>query len=113
MTDAIAAVGEPTRRQLLALLREHEEAMVSDLVAMTGLRQPAVSKHLKVLHEARLVAVRPDGRRRWYRLDAAGLRAIHEWIADFEQVWQDRFDALDALVSEPDPTDHHPEGTHP
>ncbi len=97
--NAIAAVAEPTRRRLLTLLREHEEATVTLLVELTGLNQPMVSKHLKVLATASMVAVRPEGRRRHYRLEPDGFRAINAWLQDFAPLWQARFDALDALVS--------------
>lgn len=93
------AVAEPNRRQLLELLHEHSEATVSELVQATGLRQPQVSKHLKVLATASLVAVRADGRHRRYRLDGQGLQAAHGWFASFEDVWQARLDTLDQLVS--------------
>jgi DNA-binding transcriptional ArsR family regulator len=99
------ALGEANRRHLLELLQEHGESTVSSLVDRSGLRQPSVSKHLKVLSDAHLVTVRPEGRRRHYRLEPIGLRAAYEWFASFEDVWQQRFDALDALVSTeaPDP----------
>ena len=93
------AVGEPNRRQLLQLLHQRDESTVSELVEYSGLRQPQVSKHLKVLAGAELVSVRADGRHRRYRLDGTGLRAAHDWFASFEDVWHARFDALDELVS--------------
>ncbi len=108
MTDAdlvLDAVGETNRRRLLEALHHDREATVSELVAASGMRQPQVSKHLKVLADASLVAVRTDGRYRRYRLDGRGLRAAHDWFASFEDVWQARFDTLDALVS----TDHDPD----
>ena len=114
MTTASAvldAVGEPNRRLLLELLHQRAESTVSELVEASGLRQPQVSKHLKVLAEADLVAVRADGRHRRYRLEGTGLQAAHDWFASFEDVWQMRFDALDELVStDPDPTteEHQP-----
>ncbi|MEE8601591.1 ArsR/SmtB family transcription factor [Euzebya tangerina] len=98
------ALGEPGRRQLMVLLHERGESTVTALVDASGIRQPQVSKHLKVLSHAELVSVRPDGRRRYYRLRPNGLKAAHDWFGQFEDVWQDRFDALDALVSGPDPT---------
>ena len=107
MTDAalvLDAVGEPNRRHLLRLLHERSESTVSELVHASGLRQPQVSKHLRVLAEADLVACRADGRYRRYRLDGRGLQVAHDWFASFEDVWQARFDALDDLVStDPDP----------
>ena len=93
------AVGEPSRRRLLELLHKQHESTVSDLVEASGIRQPQVSKHLKVLADASLVAVRADGRFRRYRLDGRGLRSAHDWFASFEDVWHARFDVLDELVS--------------
>jgi DNA-binding transcriptional ArsR family regulator len=98
------AVGEVNRRRLLELLHERRESTVSGLVEASGMRQPQVSKHLKVLHEASLVSVRADGRHRHYRLDGHGLQSAHDWFASFEDVWRARFDALDELVStDPEP----------
>ncbi len=93
------ALGEANRRQLLELLHQHGESTVTALVERSGLRQPSVSKHLKVLSEADLVTVRPERRQRHYRLEPTGLQAAYEWFASFEDVWQQRFDTLDALVS--------------
>jgi len=93
------AVGEPNRRHLLELLHQRTESTVSELVEASGLRQPQVSKHLKVLADAQLVSARRNGRHRHYRLDGRGLRAAHDWFASFEDVWLTRFDALDELVS--------------
>lgn len=98
------AVGEVNRRRLLELLLERQESTVSELVEASGMRQPQVSKHLKVLARASLVSVRVDGRHRHYRLDGRGLQSANDWFASFEDVWQTRFDVLDALVTtDPDP----------
>ncbi len=104
-TDVVLdAVGEPNRRHLLELLHQRSESTVSELVEVSGLRQPQVSKHLKVLAGAALVSARADGRHRHYRLDGRGLQAAHDWFASFEDVWHARLDALDELVSaDPDP----------
>ncbi len=93
------AVGEPNRRRLLELLHQQDEATVSELVLSSGLNQPQVSKHLKVLARALLVSVRAEGRHRHYRLEGVGLQAAHDWFASFDDVWNARFDALDQLVS--------------
>ncbi|MEZ5382026.1 MAG: metalloregulator ArsR/SmtB family transcription factor [Microthrixaceae bacterium] len=104
-TDLVLDVmGEPNRRRLLELLHQRHESTVSELVDGSGLRQPQVSKHLKVLARAALVSVRADGRHRRYRLDGRGLQAAHDWFASFEDVWHARFDQLDELVStDPNP----------
>ncbi len=107
-TDLILdAVGEPNRRHLLELLHQRSESTVSDLVEASGLRQPQVSKHLKVLAKAELVTARADGRHRHYQLNGRGLQAAHDWFASFEDVWHARFDALDHLVSS-DPDSNSP-----
>lgn len=98
-TDAFNAVAEPRRRLILELLAQGEKP-VGDLVGLTDLAQPVVSKHLRVLREVGLVTVREEGRQRVYRLNTAPLRQIHDWLAAFEQLWQERFDALDAVLEE-------------
>ena len=88
------AIAEPRRRQLLELLRAGERP-AGELVEATGLSQPGVSKHLKLLREAGLVSVRPDGQRRLYRLEPAELAALDAWLKPFRQFWAERLDALD------------------
>ncbi len=97
--DAFNAVAEPRRRELLDVLAGGEMA-VNDLVMRLGLTQPQVSKHLRVLREVGVVQVRGDGRQRLYRLNGAALKPIHDWIKDYEQTWNDRFDALDVVLVE-------------
>ena len=89
-----AAIAEPARRQILELLRERERS-VNELVQRLELSQPGVSKHLRVLREAGLVRVRPDGRRRWYGLRAEPLAELDEWLAPYRRYWADRLDDLE------------------
>jgi DNA-binding transcriptional ArsR family regulator len=97
--DAFNAVAEPRRRQILDLLAGGERP-VNDLVAVLGVAQPQVSKHLKVLREVGLVHVRDEGRQRMYRLDSRPLKAIHDWVKNYEQLWSERFDRMDAVLEE-------------
>ena len=92
-TDAFNAVAEPRRRAILDVLAGGERA-VNELVAVLGLSQPQVSKHLRVLREVGLVEVREDGRQRLYRLNGRLLKPIHDWVKQYEQSWSARFDAL-------------------
>jgi DNA-binding transcriptional ArsR family regulator len=87
-------MAEPHRRQILDLLRTGERS-VNDLVARLKLSQPGVSKHLRVLREAGLVRVRPDGQRRWYGLRAEPLAELDEWLAPYREFWGGRLDALE------------------
>ena len=98
-SDPFNAVAEPRRRQILDLLAGGERS-VGEIVGALGLGQPQASKHLRVLHEVGLVAARQDGRRRLYRLDGQGLKEIHDWVSNFEAIWQERLDRLDAVVAE-------------
>jgi DNA-binding transcriptional ArsR family regulator len=98
-TDAFNAVAEPRRRQILDLLAAGERP-VNDLVELLGLAQPQVSKHLRVLREVDLVHVRDEGRQRMYRLNAEPLKPIHDWLAKYEQAWNERFDLMDNVLEE-------------
>jgi DNA-binding transcriptional ArsR family regulator len=98
-TDAFNAVAEPRRRQILDLLSTGERP-VNELVARLDLAQPQVSKHLRVLREVGLVAVRDDGRQRVYRLDARPLKPIHDWLRGYERMWEQRFEKLDAVLEQ-------------
>jgi DNA-binding transcriptional ArsR family regulator len=98
-TDAFNVVAEPRRRQILDVLVGGERP-VNDIVALLGLAQPQVSKHLRVLREVGLVDVRDDGRRRLYRLDGRPLKPIHDWLRGYEATWNERFDALDDVLGE-------------
>jgi DNA-binding transcriptional ArsR family regulator len=88
------AIAEPNRRRILDLLRAGERP-AGDLVAATGLSQPSVSKHLKMLRDAGLVSVRADGQRRLYRLEAGELAALDAWLKPFRTFWAERLEALD------------------
>ena len=98
-TDAFNAVAEPRRRQIVDQLADGERS-VSELVELLGLPQPQISKHLRVLREVDVVHVREDGRQRLYSLNAAALRPIHDWVKDYERLWSDRFDLMDAVIDD-------------
>jgi DNA-binding transcriptional ArsR family regulator len=97
--DAFNAVAEPRRREILDLLAKGERP-VNDLVALLGVAQPQVSKHLRVLREVGLVDVRDNGRQRMYRINAEPLKPIHDWVKTYERTWNERFNALDDLLEE-------------
>jgi DNA-binding transcriptional ArsR family regulator len=93
------ALAEPSRREILDLLRERERP-VGELVSNLRLSQPGVSKHLRVLREAGLVGVRPDGRRRLYSLQPGPLAEIDAWLAPYRKYWSERLDALEQHLKE-------------
>ena len=94
MTAALFEVlAEPTRRQVLDLLREQERT-VGELVDELDMSQPAVSKHLRVLREAGLVEARVDAQRRIYSLRAEPLVEMDAWLAPYRKFWRGRLAAL-------------------
>jgi DNA-binding transcriptional ArsR family regulator len=96
---AYAALADPNRRQILDLLRAGERP-VGDLVARLDLSQPGVSKHLKVLREAGLVASRADGKRRLYALRSQPLAEVDAWLEPYRAFWTGRLDALERHLEE-------------
>ncbi|GGP50735.1 ArsR/SmtB family transcription factor [Saccharothrix coeruleofusca] len=99
MTSTFAVLADPSRRQILDVLRGGERP-VNDLVDGLNLAQPTVSKHLKVLREAGLVEVRRDAQRRWYRLRLEPLAEIDAWLAPYRELWDSSFDALERHLDE-------------
>jgi DNA-binding transcriptional ArsR family regulator len=94
MTAAFAVLAEPSRRRILDLLLDSERP-VGELVDATGLSQPAVSKHLRVLREAGVVDVRVDAQRRIYSVRGEGLEMVDEWLEPYRRLWARRLDALE------------------
>jgi DNA-binding transcriptional ArsR family regulator len=94
LDTAFAALGDPTRRAILARLALGE-ATVTELARPFALSQPAVSKHLKVLEKAGLIASGQDAQRRPRRLEPAGMKAVAEWLEPFRVQWESRLDNLD------------------
>lgn len=94
-----AVLAEPTRREILDLLRDGERP-VGDLVDRLGMSQPSVSKHLRVLRDAGLVDVRPDANRRLYRLRPEPLIELDAWLAPYRRLWSRSLDRLERHLEE-------------
>ena len=103
MTDALsstfAALADPTRRAILARLTVGETS-VTDLAKPFNMSMPAVSKHLKVLERAGLIARGRSAQWRPCRLDAGPLKEIAGWIEEYRRFWEQSFDRLDAYLQE-------------
>jgi DNA-binding transcriptional ArsR family regulator len=93
------ALADPTRRAILARLATGE-ASVTELAAPFRMSQPAISKHLKVLEKAGLIARGRDAQRRPCRLVARPLRDATAWLAEFRLYWEESYQRLDSLLSE-------------
>jgi DNA-binding transcriptional ArsR family regulator len=106
--DTLGALTDPRRRAILDELRKGERA-VSDLVGMLGMRQPEVSKHLRVLRQAELVKVRIAGPWRFYRLAPEPLREIDSWLAPYRELWDRGLERLERHLDEmPEQEDSQP-----
>src|SRR5579863_2189873 len=98
-SDVFNAIAEADRREILDVLMTGEKA-VGAIVNDLSMSQPQVSKHLRVLSEVGLVTCRAEGRRRLYRLEPARLQPLREWLAKYEQAWNDRMDRMDDYLKE-------------
>jgi DNA-binding transcriptional ArsR family regulator len=96
--EALAALADPVRRELVDLLA-HGERAAGDLARRFPLSRPAISRHLRVLREAGLVTSRTEGRRRLYALEPRPLREIDEWLEPYRDLWAQRLDALDTEIA--------------
>jgi DNA-binding transcriptional ArsR family regulator len=99
MMETLQALAEPNRFQIVELLRDGPRP-VGEMVHRLGLRQPQVSKHLRVLSDAGLVDVRVDAQRRIYALRAAPLKELEVWIERYRRVWEGNFQRLDGVLQE-------------
>jgi DNA-binding transcriptional ArsR family regulator len=95
--DGWAALGDPTRRAIVERLAERPRA-VGELAHVLPVSRPAVSQHLRVLKEARLVTERSEGTRRIYRLDPTGVGALR---ADLDRYWDRALAAYKAIAEQP------------
>src|SRR5205823_14316868 len=98
-SDVFNAIGDARRREILDSLSAGEKA-VGTIVNDLSLPQPQVSKHLRVLSEVGLVSCRAEGRRRLYSLAPARPQPFHDWLANYEQAWNDRLDRVDDYLKE-------------
>ena len=94
-----AALADPTRRAILARLARGE-ASVMELAKPFAITQPAISKHLKVLERAGLIATTQDAQRRPRRLEGKPLVEAGNWLERYRQIWEANFQRLDSLLEE-------------
>ncbi len=94
MIDTLSALAEPNRFAIVELLKSGPSS-VGDIVDELGLKQPLVSKHLKVPSEAGIVSAKTDAQRRIYRVEPERFREIDGWLDTFTAVWAERLDRLD------------------
>jgi DNA-binding transcriptional ArsR family regulator len=99
LSTTFAALADPTRRAILARLVSGERS-VTELAEPFDMTMPAVSKHLRVLERAGLIARRRDAQRRMCRIDAGRLKEVADWAEHYRHVWEARLDRFDQYLQE-------------
>jgi DNA-binding transcriptional ArsR family regulator len=99
LSQTLSALADPTRRAILARLALGE-ASVSELAEPFDMSLPAVSKHLKVLEKAGLIAKGREAQWRPRRLEPQPLKDVSDWVSQYRRFWEERFDRLDAYLLE-------------
>lgn len=95
--SAFETLADPTRRRIVEALRRGE-MQVGEVVQLAGIHQSGVSRHLRILHEAGFVSVRPDGQCRLYALRPEPFRELDAWLADYRRLWEARLDRFGAAL---------------
>jgi DNA-binding transcriptional ArsR family regulator len=97
--DTFQVLADPTRRSIVEALRNGER-QVNDIVEQARIHQSGVSRHLRILHEAGFVSIRPEGQRRLYCLRPEPFRELDKWLAQYHNLWEARLDRLDAALEQ-------------
>lgn len=96
------SLADPTRRAIFERISRHRGLTVRSLTDQSGVSQPAVSKHLRMLKAAGLVRARHEGRETRYSVRPRGLAPLFNWIEFYRTFWEDRFDRLETLLKRMD-----------
>jgi DNA-binding transcriptional ArsR family regulator len=95
--NTLLALADPTRLQIVGAMRQGECA-VNDIVARVDIHQSGVSRHLRILREAGIVRVRPQGQQRFYSLRPQPFAEIEAWVAGYRGLWEQRLDRFSAAL---------------
>jgi DNA-binding transcriptional ArsR family regulator len=98
---ALNALADPTRQRIVEMLAARELS-AGDIAGKFDMSAPAISQHLKVLKEAKLVRVRADAQRRIYALDPAGFDEMDEWLTRIRRFWHGKLDVLERALKADD-----------
>ena len=94
---AFQAIADPARRRVIEALRAGER-QVGDIVKDAGIHQSGVSRHLRILHDAGFVTVRPEHQRRFYSLRPELFRELYGWLAGYRGLWEERLDRFGSAL---------------
>lgn len=97
--DVFQAIADPNRRAILSLLAE-QQMTLNGVAENFRISRPAVSKHIKILKECGLVIVIPRGRKRYVEARFDKLDEVTDWIGEYRQIWEARYNRLDDLLEQ-------------
>lgn len=98
--DVFYALAEPTRRSIIEILADSGQLPASAIASRFRVSAPAISQHLKVLREAKLVRMEKRKQQRIYYLNPEGVQEVEDWAKKLSEEWETRFQRLDALLKE-------------
>lgn len=93
-----SALADPTRMRIVEMLAANGQLSASSISRRFTMSAPAISQHLKVLKTAELVKVRVEAQQRIYTINPDGMGEMQDWLQQMRNMWNERFDALDALL---------------
>ncbi len=96
--DIFTALADPTRRKIIELLANHGQLTASQISGEFKMTPPAVSQHLKILREAKLVQMEKHAQQRIYRINPQAMLELEGWARQLMELWNQRLDALDAVL---------------
>lgn len=96
--NAFAALADDTRREIVLMLAKKGELPVSEISKNFDMTPPAVSQHLKVLREAKVIQMKKQAQKRLYSIDESGLDEMGDWLKDIKKLWNKRLDRLDEYL---------------
>lgn len=98
--DAFQALAEPRRRQVVEILARKGRLSASEICSEFDVTPQAISQHLRVLREARVLRMEKEAQRRWYTFNPGSMSQIQAWTADMTRIWSRRFDRLESALKE-------------
>ena len=96
--EMFSALADPTRRKIIELLAQYGQLPSTEISEQFPISAPAISQHLKVLREAKLVLVEKRAQQRIYRINPDAMLELEEWSRQLRQLWVQRFDAMDKVL---------------
>lgn len=102
--DVFSALADPTRRNILEVIATSGQLSASDISDKFKVSPPAISQHLKVLREAKLVQMERQAQRRLYQVNPEAIDEISDWAKKLKKVWEERFDRLDKVLKDHPPS---------